>query len=328
MRKKKPFRKFISFCILLILVLVMLYSGLQILESTAFLKGEEAEQPVIPQKTITRNGIDYFPRQDLHVMLVLGIDQYGPAQASNYYRNEGSADSIMLLIFDEGNETCNVLYINRDTMLDMDVLGVTHEYAGTIFGQVALAHTYGSGMEDSCENVKNTLMNFMHGLTIDYYVSMRMEAVTILNDAVGGVTVNVVDDFSQVDSSIPMGEVTLMGDQVLNYVRTRKDVGDQKNLTRMERQKEYVAGFLEALREKEHEDADFVLKLYDEVAPYLVSDCPVSTMSNMMSKYLDYSINVILLPEERNVVEDGHYAFYVDEEKLDELIVQLFYVQK
>lgn len=327
MRKRKAAKGIVYVCILLILVLVMLYSGLQILESTVLLP-EDTSANVVPTKTITRNGIDYYPRQDVTVMLVLGIDQFGPVQSSNYYRNNGSADSVMLLVFDEKNAECTVLYVNRDTMLDMDVLGVRGEYAGTTYGQLALAHTYGTGLEDSCENVKNTLMNFMHGLTIDYYVAMNMDAIPILNDAVGGVTVTVVDDFSMVDPTITMGEITLRGEQVINFVRTRKDVGDQKNVTRMERQKEYVDAFLTKLYEKEHEDVDFLIKVYDEVAPYLVSDCPISTLSGMLDRYAEFTIKEVVTPEGDNLIGEEYYEFYVDEEKLDELIVRLFYAPK
>lgn len=327
MAKRKGSKGFGYFCILLVLLLVMIYSGLRIMESTVLFQGDQ-DAGYETSKTITRNGVDYFPRQDVTVMMVLGIDQYGVVESSNYYRNNGSADSIMLLIFDETNEECTVLYVNRDTMLDMDVLGVKGDYAGTAYGQVALAHTYGTGLEDSCINVKNTLMNFIHGMTIDYYVAMNMDAIPILNDAVGGVTVNVVDDFSMVNPSITMGELTLRGDQVIDFVRTRKDVGDQTNVTRMERQKAYVAGFLERLYAKEHEDINFLINMYEDVAPYLVSDCPVSTLSNMLDRYVDYEIKEVVTPEGENLIADGHYEFHVDEEKFDELIVRLFYAPK
>ena len=313
--------------ILLILVIVILYSGLRILES-AVLQSTVSAEGQTEKKTIVRDGVEYFPRQDITVMMVLGIDQYGPMQSSNYYRNKGSADSVMLLIFDEATEECTVLYLNRDTMLTMDVLGVRGEYAGTTYGQLALAHTYGTGLEDSCENMKNTLMNFLPGLTVDYYVSMNMDVIPILNDAVGGVKVHVTDDFSKVNPSITMGELTLKGDQVIDYVRTRKDVGDQKNVTRMARQREYVNGFLYALNEREHEDIDFAVKLYDQVAPYIVTDCSVETLSKIISHYLDYTLLGAITPEGENLIEDGHYAFYADEEKLDALCVELFYRPK
>ena len=327
MSRKEQVKKLVYILLILILVLLRVFSGLRIMESTVFSKSEESVSAV-PQKTIIRNGVEYFPRQDVTIMLVLGIDQYGPAESSNYYRNHGSADSVLLLIFDETNEECNVLYLNRDTMLNMDTIGVTGQYAGTTHGQLALAHTYGSGLEDSCENIRNTIMNYLHGVTIDYYVSMRMDAIPVLNDAVGGVTVTVVDDFSAVDPTITMGEVTLTGDQVINFVRTRKDVGDQKNVTRMKRQAEYVDAFLLALREKEQENVDFIVDVYSEVSPYLVTDCSVTILSSMLDRYLDFTINEVVTPEGENVIHDGHYEFYPDEQKLDELIVRLFYAPK
>ena len=327
MRKRKTIKDVFVYCILLVLVLVILYSGLRILESTVLHQSEVPAQQG-STKTITRDGVDYFPRQDITVMMVLGIDQYGPVVSSNYYRNNGAADSIMLLVFDETAKDCTVLYLNRDTMLTMDVLGVRGEYAGTTYGQVALAHTYGTGLEDSCVNMKNTLMHFLHGLTVDYYVAMNMDAIPILNDAVGGVTVTVKDDFSKVNPSITMGELTLRGDQVIDYVRTRKDVGDQKNVTRMQRQQEYVDGFLKALMAKEQEDVDFAIGLYEQVAPYIVTDCSATTLSGMLDRYAEFALKEVVTLAGENIIEDGHYAFYVDEEKLDEMIVQIFYVPK
>ena len=171
-------------------------------------------------------------------------------------------------------------------------------------------------------------MNFLHGMTIDYYVAMNMDALPILNDAVGGVTVNVKDDFSQVNPSITMGELTLRGDQVIDYIRARKDMGDQTNVTRMSRQKEYVNGFLKALEEKEHEGIGFAARLYEKLAPYIVTDCSVETLSKIVSYYLNYKLVGVITPEGDNRIEDGHYAFYTDEEKLDALIVDLFYRPK
>ena len=327
MKKNSSTKEICRLVILLVLVLVILYSGLQILESTVLYYPESSGEPTV-SKTITRNGMEYFPRQDITVVMVLGIDRYGPVESSNYYRNEGSADSVMLLVFDETQKDCRVLYLNRDTMVHMDVLGVRGEYAGTTYGQLALAHTYGTGMEDSCENVKSTLMNFLHGLSVDYYVAMNMDALPILNDAVGGVTVTVTDDFSKVNPSITMGELTLRGDQVIDYVRTRKGVGDQKNLTRMERQKEYVNGFLKALYSKAEADSAFLLSVYEAAAPYLVTDCTGDTLAALLERYADYTVTETLSPEGENTVVDGHYEFRADEEKLDALIVELFYAPK
>ena len=71
-------------CLVLILVLIILYSGLRILESTVFSAPREME--VVVRKTVTRNGTEYYPRQDINVIMLLGIDQEGPVQITTAMR--------------------------------------------------------------------------------------------------------------------------------------------------------------------------------------------------------------------------------------------------
>ena len=315
------------YAVILILVLVMLYSGLQILESTVLYHGQDAE-PTIDSKTITVDGVEYFPRQDITVVLFMGIDRYGPVEDSGFYTNTGAADVDMLVILDESQQKIDMLYLNRDTMLTMPVLGIGGKPAGTYFGQLALAHTYGIGLEDSCENTRNTISDFLGGIEIDYYVSLNMDAIGILNDAVGGVTVNVTEDFSAVDPTISKGQVTLMGQQAINYVRTRKDVGDQLNLTRIERQKDYIHGFTESLRAKQNSNTSFVLSVYEQVEPYMVTDCSATIFNILVGRYATYEMGRILSPEGKNVMGEKYFEFYVDEDHLQELVLDLFYAPK
>lgn len=327
MNKRETVKKVAYFGTFLILMIVMIYSGLQILEATVFSKDEVVEtQPA--SKTITRDGIEYFPKQDMTVLMVLGIDQTGPVQASDSYNNHGAADAVILLVFDEAKQHCTVLTLNRDTMLEMPVLGIGGKRAGTYYGQLALSHTYGSGLEDSCENTRQAVSDFLYGLYIDYYVAMNMDAIAIANDAVGGVTVEVTEDFSAVDETITMGQVTLQGEQALHYVRTRKDVGDQLNLSRMDRHQQYMEGFLDALHRKLDGSDAFALELYDAVDEYMVTDCSSTTLSTLMSRYADYEIVEVVSPAGENVLGEEYYEFYADEEELDQLILRLLYAEK
>lgn len=327
MRKQKNAKKAAYFLTILILVLVMILSGLQLLESTVFYDKELAGEQ-ITAKTVTRNGVKYFPRQDITVIMILGIDQLGSVKATTNETNESNADMIMLLIFDETNQTCRVLALNRDTMLNVPILDDSGKAIGSVFGQLTLAHLYGTGMEDSCENTKVAVSNFLNGIGIDYYVSMNMEAISILNDAVGGVTVTVTDDFSEIDPSISMGEYTLRGKQARSFVRARREIGDGMNISRMARQKEYVDGFLKQLRLKNEESDTFALTVYEKIAPYIVTNCSANVLSSMMQRYSDYSIAEYVTPEGENVLGEEYYEFYADEEKLEELILRLFYAPK
>ena len=311
----------------LILVTLLLFGGLRFLESTVLHTGQESEGEHT-SKTVYRDGVAYFPRQDITTVLVMGIDRYGPVEDSGFHQNPGATDMNVLLIFDEAAETCSVLHLNRDTMVEMPVLGIGGKPAGTWFGQLALSHTYGSGLKDSCENTRQAVSDLLGGIRIDYYISMNMDAIAILNDAVGGVTVEVTEDFSSVDPSIPMGTVTLMGEQALNYVRTRKNVGDQLNLSRIERHKAYIDAFAEAFREKQSQSTEFLLTAYEDVAPYLVSDCSVNGIQGMMDRYGGYTVGRVVSPEGENVMGEEYFEFYVNEEKLDQLILELFYAPK
>lgn len=325
MKRPNQIGKIVYYGLILILVLVMIFSGLQILESTLF---NRTEDMMTPSKTITRDGVDYFPRQDITVMLVMGIDEFGAMQSSGSSYNPGAADMVTLLIFDEKNEQTRILALNRDTMLDVSVLGINGRKAGTTFAQLAIAYTYGSGMEDSCENTRDTVSDFLYGITIDHYVAANMDAINLMNDAVGGVTVYVEDDFSHVDPTITKGEVTLHGQQAINFVRTRKDVGDQLNISRMERHKSYASGFLKAFRQKLDEGEGFALSLYETISPYMVTDCSVTVLTSMMERYADYEIVEIVSPEGSNVMGEKYYEFHVDAQKLDQLILRLFYEAK
>lgn len=327
MKKRKNTRDLLFHAAILSLVLVMLYSGLQILESTVLYKGTPETQ-AYESKTIHRGDTAYFPRQDITTVLVMGIDQYGPVADSETYNNRGAADMNMLLVFDEAAERCTVLHLNRDTMLEMPVLGIGGRRAGTYYGQLALSHTYGTGLTDSCENTRQTISDFLYGIDIDYYIAMNMDAIAILNDAVGGVTVHVTEDFSQVDPTITRGQVHLMGNHAVNYVRTRKDVGDQLNLSRIERHKEYIDGFADAFRAKREADPEFMVKAYEDVSPYIVTDCSLNAITGMMDRYGGYAIGEVISPEGENVAGEEYMEFYVDEEKLDELILRLFYAEK
>ncbi len=325
MNKRMPRRGAVLYSVILVLVLLIGYSGHRILVSTIFSKPDP--EPAHRSKVVTREGVSYFPRQDITTMLIMGIDQFGKVEDSGAYTNTGASDVNILLIFDETAKQCNVLHLNRDTMLEMPVLGVGGREAGTYYGQLALAHTYGSGLDDSCLNVSKAVSRFLGGIDINYYLSMNMDAIAIVNDAVGGVTVQVTEDFSQVDESIGMGLVKLQGEQAIHFVRTRKGVGDQKNTSRIQRHEAYIDGFVAALRDKMESETGFILKAYEDVQPYIVTNCSANAISGMLERYSDYTMNDVTTPEGSNVLGEDYYEFYADEEKLDAWVLQHLFVQ-
>ena len=152
---------------------------------------------------------------------------------------------------------------------------------------------------------------------------MNMDGIAIVNDAVGGVPVTITSDFSLVDDSLPMGEtVTLTGQQAETFVRGRRNVDDQTNISRMARQRVYLASFFEQLKKQ---DDNTILKAYDEVFPYTVTDIGSQTVTEMIDYLRSYEQLPMLTIDGEAKIENDHWAYYLDETSLQNTILQLFY---
>lgn len=285
----------------------------------------EADAPVDGREIAYYNGTAYARREDLETVLLLGVDKFEGETPEGYVNNQ-QADFLLLLVMDKQNETCTPIQLNRDTMTQIQILGVTGEPAGTFTGQLALAHTYGSGEEDSCENTVLAVSNLLNGMEIDHYVSLTMDGVAILNDLVGGVTVEVLDDFSGIDDTLVQGEtVTLYGQHALTYVRARGSLEDSTNLHRMERQRQYLAGLQEQVKKAAQSDSNFSLDALLQVNEYMVSDCTVNQLSDLINSMVTYEIEDIRTTQGEAQVGEEYMEFTVDEDALQQLVLEVFY---
>lgn len=280
-------------------------------------------------------GVPYRKKEGLETLLVLGIDKYAleeeePGQHQGVQGNYEQSDFVMLLVFDKKAKTCQAIHVNRDTMTEIRELSDAGRDLGTFTGQLTLAHAYGGGDgQMRCRNMVRSVSRLFYGIDIDHYVSIAMDGIEALNDAAGGVTVTVMDDFSGIDDHLVQGEeVTLMGQDALTYVRVRYGLEDSSNLHRMERQYQYLGALQEKLMECSKKDSDFMMKTLTKINPYLVSDCTVQQLS-VLSETMEECGGVqdykqlegkAILNEEEN-----HVEFYPDEDELLKLVVRTFY---
>lgn len=285
----------------------------------------EAGAPVDGREITYYNGTAYAKKEGLETVLLLGVDKFEGETPEGYINNQ-QADFLLLLVMDKQNETCTPIQLNRDTMTQIQILGVTGEPAGTFTGQLALAHTYGSGEEDSCENTVLAVENLLYGVGIDHYVSLTMDGVALLNDLVGGVTVEVLDDFSSIDDSLVQGEtVTLKGQQALTYVRSRGGLEDSSNLHRMERQRQYLAALQQQLKAAVQQEDGFTLDALLQLNEYMVSDYTVNQLSELGDSLATYQVSDILTTQGEAQPGEEFMEFTVDEAALQQLVMDVFY---
>ena len=85
---------------------------------------------------------------------------------------------------------------------------------------------------------------------------------------------------------------------------------------------------MNALNKKLKENETFALDAYNSVSDYIVTDCSTNTLSNMLNKYANYTLEEIISPEGENDDSNTYMEFYVDENELQKLIIDMFYVKK
>ena len=274
-------------------------------------------------KELTYKGKTYRQRPELETYLFMGIDTMGAAVGVNSYAGGGQADVQIVAVLDNEARTWQALQLNRDSIVRVPVLGVGGDIVAYEDEQLALAHYYGNGREQSCENTVLAVSMLLGDQPIDGYMAVNMDAVGILTDLVGGVTLTVTSDFSAIDPSLMQGEtITLTGEQALTYVRSRANIDDETNLARMNRQRQYMTALEEKLMQK---DANFVVEAYDALADYMVTDIASWTAAEIGERMQDYTQLEVLTIDGENVVEGEHWAYHLDEDSLQETILQLFY---
>ena len=285
-------------------------------------ENEENELPVI-----FYDGQKYVYNDALSTLLILGIDDPELTETHSTL-NQSQADLLLLAVFDPEEESCTLLQLNRDTMCDVPQPDFFGKILGYEYQQLALAHTYGNGLEKSCEYTVMAVSRLLYGIRIDNYFSLTMDAIPVLNDLVGGVTVTVEDDFTGVDDTLVKGEtVTLTAENVEHFVRTRKGMSeDSSNLARMRRQRTYMQALFSAMSAAMKKDSAFVLDAYGALEKSMVTDCTVDELTAYVDRFDGYPLTRIVTPEGESRKGEKYMEHYVDEAALQKLVLDIFYI--
>lgn len=287
--------------------------------------GTEEEESAVP--VLFYDGRQYVYNDKLRTLLILGIDDPELVEETEHLYNTSQSDFLLLAIFDPDSESCTLLQLDRNTMCDVPNLDSFGQFMNYRFEQLALAHTYGNGLEPSCENTVHAVSRLLYGVSIDNYFSLTMDAIPVLNELVGGVTVTVEDDFSGVDDTLIKGEtVTLTEENVEHFVRARMNmVDDDSNQARMRRQRTYMTGLFSAMASAAKKDPAFILDAYGALEKSMVTDCTIDELNTYVDQFDGYALSGIVTPEGENRMGERYVEFYVDEAALQKLVLDLFY---
>ena len=148
---------------------------------------------------------------------------------------KGLTDTMLLVRFDPQNKKLSVLSIPRDTRTYVEGRGEV---------KINEANYYG-GPASSAKSVSGLL----GGVGIDRYVTLNIQGIKSLVDALGGITINVPKDMKYTDESqhlyinLKAGKQHLNGEQIVQYLLYRHDnLGD---IGRVQRQQLLMRAFVE-----------------------------------------------------------------------------------
>lgn len=239
--------------------------------------------------TITLGVSDYTYKDDITNYLVIGTDHsgsYGKNVSKDDYHGE-MADFLMVISVNDTDQTYTFLPINRDTMTTVYLMTTDGESNASADEQICTAHWYGGNEDQSCQNTVRAVSDFLGGLPIKGYYCLSMDSIKELNHAVGGVTVTVQGDFSQVDKSLVEGQtITLSDDQAFTYVHERLGMQDDNtNAARMNREQDFLDGFISQARAKIKENPSFANDLYDDLRENSVTDLTGNQVSRLINSF-------------------------------------------
>ncbi|MBP7348364.1 MAG: LCP family protein [Butyrivibrio sp.] len=272
----------------------------------------------------------YTYNSNILTFLIMGIDNQNRVRTAKDGISGGQADAIFLLAADPDARKFSVISVNRNTMTDIDVYDQKGAFVGSGVGQICLQHGYGDGKEQSCEREEKAVSNLFYNLPINGYCALNMGAFSEINNAVGGVTVDVLEDCTAWgDKRLTKGNrVKLTGKEAYTYIRYRNEAAFDSASARLLRQEQYLGGFAGSLKSGVKSDPSLVLDIFNRVKPYMVTDIDASKVTYMATNMIGYSFDssgIYSLKGTTAVGKTKHEEFTYDEEQLYDLIIKVFY---
>lgn len=268
-------------------------------------------------------GKEYSYNSHLMNFLITGVDNYDTEE-------KGQADVILLLSFDRENNTYFILQLDRNALVEIKKFDVEGNFLGWDESYLALAYRYGNGEKQATLYMKDAVSRLLHNIPITYHLTISMSDLPSIQRVVGEMEVTVKDDLLvNTDETWTKGStITLTPDNVERYIRNRDTHVDGSNEIRMERHQEYLSAYLSKLKELASNNFNSVLSKVTEVAENAYCNIPLSEISDILDMVMDYQYRDIYTIEGEVVQGLVRDEFVIDDEKLPQRIVDLYYTEK
>lgn len=281
--------------------------------------------------TVLHDGKYYRYKDHMVNLLLIGVDSDNKPAAPLPYGSDNQADVILVAALDTDANQLTLISVSRDTMCDIAVLDQNGQVSGAAHTQLALSYSNGDGLYESCRLCQEAVSQLFYGLQFDGCAAFYMGGIGRLNDAVGGVTVNVLDDYPFTDvpngwNMYPGQDVTLTGRQARLYIQARR--GDATgNEDRMKRQKQYMLALISQAKARVAASPASVVPLYNAVSDYVLTDLDLGKLSYLATQAagMSFSGDMLRVTGDAVLGQGNRVELTVDQEALYDLILDVFY---
>ena len=288
--------------------------------------GQTSADSVQDSNTVEYKGETYKYNDHLSNYLFMGIDTRDAVDTYQTQEDAGQADAIFLVSLDRAEEKMKVLFIPRDTMTKIETFNPAGKSLGHTTDHINIQYAFGDGKQKSCELMKTAVSNLLDGLPIQGYCAMNMDGISAITDYVGGVELTVPDNsLEETNPDFKEGAVvTLTGENAEQFVRYRDTGKSQSALVRQERQKTYLQAFLQKAQQEASKDAGFITGLYESIQDYTVTNMGNDIFARLLAASQNGIADSQTVPGEGTQGQNFD-EYHVDEEKLKDMIISMFY---
>lgn len=275
---------------------------------------------------IEHNGHKYKYNSEQRIYLLMGIDIKGPVETAENSVSGGQSDAMFLLVADDEHEKLKIVSINRNTMTEIEVYDENGNSMGKMDAQICVQHGFGDGKKLSCTRTVNAVSKMFYNLPISGYISLNIDAIKQINNVVGGVQLEVLQDISSNNQVVlKKGDVvTLDGDQAMLYLRSRDMTEFGSAMDRLRRQEQYINTYINTIKTSSGITETKIESIFNATKEYMVSSVD---FTELVSKLVDYEYSEDDMYTVPGKMEQGDEfeEYNIDEDEFYDLILEVFY---
>lgn len=332
-RKKKVLIGILIFFVCLIIGLISTFFILRYLGKQAMLNYDNLNITVPDGidyddngRIIYYNGHTYQFNENIASVLFMGIDNRQLKENATA-GTAGQADALYLFTYNALNGEIKVLSLNRDTMTDISRYDAGGKYYDTTKTQLCLAYAYGDGKTLSAENQVTAVERLLYNVPINAYYAIDLDAIKILNDDIGGVTLTPEYTFG---SFIKGQQVTIKGDMAEEFVRHRDTNLLDDNLRRMACQRLYINSFANQIVPAIKQDFQVPIKLYRHSSAETVTNIQMPILTYLASSLATNFSGLNMKTTNGKYIDnpdDPAAQFIINKKPLFETVLDFYYTR-